>query len=166
MALGFMMIPAPTGLSRGARSRTVAVSPRKLSSRASERPPMPPPTIDIGMRIREILFENHGILRTREPHLAGVAGPRAPLGLRRSGAVRAGVGADLRPGVARARAREPGETPRRLLHHAHGPRAGDRRAAGQIDRRACQPLRASRNDGLRRGPRQRRALRLPLPRLE
>src|SRR5499427_6501192 len=60
MALGFMMIPAPTGLSRGARSSTVAVSPRKLNSRASESPPMPPPTIDIGMRIREILFEIMG----------------------------------------------------------------------------------------------------------
>src|SRR5689334_1974644 len=55
-----MMIPAPTGLSRGARSTTVAASPRSASSLASERPPMPPPTMSAGMRIREILFEIMG----------------------------------------------------------------------------------------------------------
>src|SRR5687768_11380361 len=45
MAFGFMMIPAPTGLSCGARSRTFALIPRSASSRATERPPMPPPMI-------------------------------------------------------------------------------------------------------------------------
>src|SRR5690349_5720861 len=65
MALGFMMIPAPTGSSRGARSSTVAGSPRSESSRASDKPPMPPPTISVGMRIREILFEIMGAFERR-----------------------------------------------------------------------------------------------------
>ena len=56
---------------------------------------------------------------------------------------------------------------RRLLHHPHGPRAGHRGAnTTTIDSRAHQPLRAPRLDGVRRRPRQHRALRLPVPRLE
>ena len=47
MALGFMMMPAPTGLSCAARSSTLAWMPRSASSRASESPPMPPPTMTI-----------------------------------------------------------------------------------------------------------------------
>src|SRR5262249_38268684 len=44
MAFGFMMIPAPTVASLGARSSTTAASPRRSSSRARESPPIPPPT--------------------------------------------------------------------------------------------------------------------------
>src|SRR5438046_10154029 len=44
MALGFMMIPAPTVASLGARSSTTTGSPTIESSCASESPPMPPPT--------------------------------------------------------------------------------------------------------------------------
>src|SRR5687767_10579274 len=49
MALGFMMMPAPTGLSCAARSSTVHERPRRCSSRASDSPPMPPPTTAILM---------------------------------------------------------------------------------------------------------------------
>src|SRR5215467_8781058 len=44
MALGFMMIPAPTVASLGARSSTTTGSPTSVSWRASESPPIPPPT--------------------------------------------------------------------------------------------------------------------------
>src|SRR5262245_2786366 len=44
MALGFMMIPAPTVASLGARSSTTTGSPTIVSWRASESPPIPPPT--------------------------------------------------------------------------------------------------------------------------
>src|SRR5215470_11469827 len=42
-----MMMPAPTASSLGARSSTVTGSPRLTSSRASESPPMPPPTTSV-----------------------------------------------------------------------------------------------------------------------
>src|SRR5262245_34460794 len=39
-----MMIPAPTVVSLAARSSTTTGSPARPSSRARERPPIPPPT--------------------------------------------------------------------------------------------------------------------------
>ena len=53
MALGFMMMPAPTGARLGVRSSTVTGSPRSTSSRARLSPPMPPPTTRVSKAIAQ-----------------------------------------------------------------------------------------------------------------
>ena len=60
LAFGFMMMPAPTGTKRAAFSSTVTGSLRNDSSRASERPPIPPPTTSVEMLTTAILLKVHG----------------------------------------------------------------------------------------------------------
>src|SRR4051812_13569036 len=119
-----MMMPAPTGTKRGAFSSTVTGSLRNDSSRASERPPIPPPTTSVERLTTAILLKVHGSVRQRiEQYALGSASagrPRAPLYLRRPGDLRAGDGAPVRSRLADSRPRQPGEGPGRLLHDPHG----------------------------------------------
>src|SRR3954467_2375371 len=113
MALGFMMMPAPTGTKGGGFSSTATGSLRNDSPRASDSPPIPPPTTSVEMLTTAILLKLHGSVRQRVERCAlghaGAARSGAPGHLRRPGNLLAGDGASLRPRVADPRPRQPGE---------------------------------------------------------
>src|SRR5687768_8704338 len=56
-----MMMPAPIGASRGAFSSTRTGRPRRTSSRASDSPPMPPPTINVEIAAIALLYHTSGL---------------------------------------------------------------------------------------------------------
>src|ERR1051325_7808843 len=111
------------------------------------------------------LSTGHGGQRTARD--AGAARSRAPLGVCGPGDLRARDGAHLRPRLADAWARKPGEDAGRLFHDQDGPRTRRGRKKGRRrNRRPGQPLCPPWCDGVRRRAWKCRAVRLPLSRLE